>query len=273
MNQKRLFKNICIFFLCGMILASIYGFVFISRQKKFIRSLERNITAIASSHPGEFACVIKDMKFPYTQWGNNEAELFAGASLMKVPMLAVAFAAINEGKLSLDQKITVKKRDITGGSGIIKAMKVPVSFSLRELLRIMVSASDNTATNKVISLLGYDYLNEGFKQLGLQDTTLVRKMMDFSRRDQGVENYTSARDIAYLFEKMYRGELVDEESSFQMVEYFKKQKINDRLPRYLPDEVTVAHKTGLERGVVHDAGIVFSSKGDYIICVLTRGVK
>ncbi|MBN2484175.1 MAG: serine hydrolase [Candidatus Omnitrophica bacterium] len=273
MIKPRFSKKLLVTFFCILAIAALAGFIFISQQKKFVRSLEKNISGIAEHQQGEFACVIKDMRFPYTQWDKNEKELFPAASLMKVPVLAVVFKAVDEGKLSLDEKVVVRRKDIAGGSGIIKAMKMPAAFSLRELLKIMIASSDNTATNKVISLLGYEYLNNGFTELGLKDTVLKRKMMDFSLRDKGVENYTSARDISSLLERMYRKELVDEAASGEMISYLKSQKINDRLPRYLPNEVTVAHKTGLERGVVHDAGIVFSPKGDYIICILTRGVN
>jgi len=97
--------------------------------------------------------------------------------------------------------------------------------------------------------------------------------MDFSQRKKGVENYTNPADIAYILEKIYRGELVNKKLSKLALSFLKKQKVNDRLPRYLPDGVIVAHKTGLERGVVHDAGIVFTPKGDYLICVLVKGTK
>jgi len=50
----------------------------------------------------------------------------------------------------------------------------------------------------------------------------------------------------------------------------KLTRMNDRIPKYLPAEITVAHKTGLENGVCHDAGIVFTRKGDFIIAVLTK---
>jgi beta-lactamase class A len=60
-----------------------------------------------------------------------------------------------------------------------------------------------------------------------------------------------------------------------MLDILKKQKLNDRIPRYLPDDVIVAHKTGELFGAKHDAGIVFLKKGDFMIIVLsdTQNVK
>ena len=55
-----------------------------------------------------------------------------------------------------------------------------------------------------------------------------------------------------------------------MIDVLKRQRLNDRIPRYLPKNIEVAHKTGELLGAKHDAGIVFASNGDYIIVVLSK---
>ena len=219
----------------------------------------------------EYALVVKKLDFLGSRLDFEEKKPFPAASLIKLPILAAAFYAIKDKKVSLEDIIVISKKDITGGSGRIKALSVPRKLAFGQLLEWMISLSDNTATNKVIEILGFEYINGIFKKVGLVDTKLARKMMDFSLRKKGVENYTSASDITYLLEKIYKNKLVDKELSNLALSFLKKQKVNDRLPRYLPADVIVAHKTGLERGVVHDAGIVFFSKGDYLICILVRG--
>lgn len=227
----------------------------------------------AKNFSGDFSFVIKDLDNPHLKFLYNEDEQFAAASLIKVPILAVTFKAIQERKFSLSTILIVKKKDIVGGSGVIKTMNLPVRISVRELLENMIAQSDNTATNKIIELLGFEYINEGFGELGLKNTVLKRKMMDFSKRKEGVENYTTAYDIALTMEKISRQELINKSFSKLAVVFLKRQKVNDRLPRYLPEGVVIAHKTGLERGVVHDAGIVFTPQGNYVICILTKKVK
>ena len=219
----------------------------------------------------EYALFVKKLGFLGSKLSFEERKPFPAASLIKLPILAAAFYAIKERKVSLEDIITINKKDITGGSGRIKALSVPRKLAFGQLLEWMISLSDNTAANKVIEILGLEYINGIFKKIGLRDTKLVRKMMDFSLRKKGVENYTSASDIAYLLKKIYTNKFVDKKLSSLALSFLKKQKVNDRLPRYLPAEAVVAHKTGLERGVVHDAGIVFSSGGDYLICVLVNG--
>lgn len=238
-----------------------------------VGDLVEKVSLEAKDFSGDFSFVIKDLDNPHLKFLYNEDERFAAASLIKVPMLAVAFKAIQERKFSLSTILIVEKKDVTGGAGVIKTMSLPVRISVRELLEKMIAQSDNTATNKIIELLGFEYINEGFKELGLKNTVLKRKMMDFSKRKEGVENYTTAYDIVLIMEKISRQELISKSFSKLAVVFLKRQKVNDRIPRYLPEGIVIAHKTGLERGVVHDAGIVFTSKGSYIICILTKKVK
>ncbi len=221
----------------------------------------------------EYAFVIKKLGFLEPELLHKAQKQFPAASLIKLPILAAAFYAVSEKKISLKEVVTIRKKDLAGGSGRLKALSLPKKLTFARLLELMISSSDNTATNKVIEILDFEYINGIFKRLGLIDTALVRKMMDFSQRKNGIENYTSAADISYLLEKIYGRGLVNQKLSKLALSFLKKQKVNDRLPRYLPAEVVVAHKTGLERGVVHDAGIIFTSGGDYLICVLVKGSK
>ena len=85
-----------------------------------------------------------------------------------------------------------------------------------------------------------------------------------------MENYTTALDTAKLFRSMYFGRLISKKVSQKCLAILKKQKINDRIPGLLPSGVAVAHKTGLEYGVCHDAGIMYTSQGDFLICLLVK---
>jgi len=249
---------------CGLGLKKHYAdFVLLTQA---VEELDRGFS-------GEINFLVKDLALFTRVSALNEDEPVAAASLLKVPIMAAAMQAAKQGKISLSRKVTISRKDITGGSGIIKGMKLPAKLTWSELLKIMITRSDNTATNKVISELGLDYINDCFHDLGLEQTGLQRKMMDFSLRKKGVENYTTASEIGFLLEKIARKELISRQFSELMLAWLKAQTINNRLPRYLPENVEVAHKTGLEKGVVHDAGIVFCDKGSYVICVLTNGVR
>ena len=119
-------------------------------------------------------------------------------------------------------------------------------------------------------MVGIDYLNNSFRAFGLKNTELSRKIADYKSRDAGFENYTTVEDMALILEKIYRRVLVNKDISEKCIKLLKLQRISDRLSKYLPVETLVAHKTGLERGICHDVGLVFTSEGDFLICVLTK---
>ena len=275
-NKKSSFRlNILLIVILTFLIVAVFtpAFLFFKKKHVLVHTLEAKVEEVTGQMEGEYALLIKDLSFPHEEVAVNIHEKFAAASLIKVPILAAAMQAVREGKLSLQQMVVIQRDEVVGGSGVIKKRKFPVTLSFQELCEIMIMYSDNTAANKVIEMVGFEYINAFFNELQLKETVLQRKIMDFSQREQGVENYMSAYDIMLLLEKMYYGTLINQEASELMLSFLKKQQVNDRLPLYLPEDIVVAHKTGLERGVVHDAGIVFAPGGDYLICMLTKGVK
>ena len=237
-------------------------------KKAAWQELQERVKSEISRFKGETAIIIKNLETGW-EFSHDRDKLFPAASLTKVPLMAASFLAAEQGRIRLDRKIALKSSDKLTGSGSLKNMPAGVTFSVERLIGLMIYDSDNTATNIVTNLVGIDYLNKAFKGFGLKNTKLSRKIADYKLRDKGVENYTTADDMNLLLEKMYTGRLVNKNISEQCMRLLKLTRANDRIPRYLPDEITVAHKTGLERGVCHDAGIVFTNNGDFIIVALT----
>ncbi|MFA5100203.1 MAG: serine hydrolase [Candidatus Omnitrophota bacterium] len=241
----------------------------LQKKKAAWLALKRYLGREAAHFKGSTGIIVKDLDTGW-EFAYRSERLFPSASLVKIPIMAAVFQAEKEGKLALDRIITMKGSDQVMGSGILKAMPAGSQFTVERLLELMVTRSDNTAANMLINLVGRNYLNAYFKRIGLRNTNLSRKMMDFKHRKDGIENYTTPKDVSVLLEKMYKGAFISARVSEKCLALLKLQKVNDRIPRNLPDDVVVAHKTGLERSVCHDAGIVFTEKGDFLICVLTK---
>lgn len=243
--------------------------ILLEKRKSNWLILEQTLSEHIDGFNGEAGILIKDLQ---SNWeiSFNEDDLFPSASVVKIPILVSCFRAIGDGKLNPDSVIRLRSIDKASGSGVLKNMSTGKEISINELFEFMITKSDNTATNILIGRLGFEYLNLSFKSLGIKNTNLSRKMVDFKARSRGVENYTTAEDIAIVLEKIYRGEIVNSDISKQCLDLLKQQKINDRIPKYLPKEAVIAHKTGLERFVCHDAGIVYTPNGDFIICVLVK---
>ena len=241
-------------------------------RKTAWQELQQSIKVEISQFKGEAGVVVKDLGTGW-EFSYDEAKLFPSASLAKIPLMAACFLAADQGRIKLDRNIALKSSDKLTGSGVLKDMPAGATFSVERLIGLMIYDSDNTATNIVTNLVGIDYLNNAFKEFGLKNTDLSRKIADYQSRDKGIENYTTAEDMALLLGKIYRGMLGNKYVSEQCICMLKLTRMNDRIPKYLPAEITVAHKTGLENGVCHDAGIVFTRKGDFIVVVLTKHVN
>ncbi len=217
------------------------------------------------------AVYIKDLSTDYVIKINSD-ELIPSASVVKVPLMAAVYYLAYRGEISLEDILVYKKRHHCGGAGVIKRYSYGKKFKIKELLELMITISDNVATHMLMDKIGIERLNKIFKDLDLKNTNVKRYVMDLYSRNKGIENYTTAEDIGMLLEKIYKGELISKQASSEMLLLLMKQRICDRIPKKLPKEVTVAHKTGLMRNVCHDVGIVFSRNGDFIICVLTENI-
>lgn len=232
------------------------------------QSLADTVRRQARRFPGAYGYVIKDMHTGQVVEANSD-RVFPSASLIKLPILCAAFQAVQEGRLSLNTPVVLRRSDRRGGSGILKFSPSGSIFTNRELLENMIIHSDNIAAELVVRQLGIDYLQRTFAHLGLLDTEIHPEGFRLTPWPVAEDNRTSPRDMAYLLEKIYQRRLVSAEASDQMLDILKHQKLRDRLPRFLPTGWEIAHKTGLLRKACHDVGIVFSPRGDYMICVLT----
>ena len=249
-----------------------FGYLHADRRMAYSR-LEKEVAGIAGEFPGDVGICIKDLRTG-AEIRYNDEELFPSASIVKIPIMAAVFHAVDEGKVSLEDEIKLKWTHKCGGSGRLKNHRSGGRYSVKRLLELMVTESDNTATNMLTEMLGYDYLNELLEEkLGMSCTRMNRPIMDLRARRRGVENYTSASEIAGLLEDIYHGRVIDREQSFRMLDILLRVKSKDRIPRLLPESLPVAHKTGFMRGTCHDAGIIFTAKGDFVVCVLTSDVK
>ncbi len=241
----------------------------VAKRKAAWKSLKRDIAQDLRGFDGQVGLVIRDLRMNWDIVSNKDLRVPA-ASIVKIPVMMAYYEAAHARKLDLSTKVTMDRNDKAGGSGSLKEAPAGSQFSLEELIEPMITESDNTATNLLIEYLGFGALNAYFQGMGLQGTDLRRKMMDFKERRAGVENYTTAADMAYLLERLYGGVFVDVPTSRKCLKILARQKMKDRIPKYLPKGTVVAHKTGLENGLCHDAGIVYTPNGAFVIAVLTR---
>jgi len=223
----------------------------------------------AKSFKGQVCFVIKDLEMGWEASYNPDAPV-PSASIVKIPVMACCLDSVYKGELDKKEELALKACSRVSGSGTLKGKPIGTKVCIDRLLDLMITQSDNTAANMIIGIFGFRELNHYFEYIGLKNTNISRFMMDMKSRARGVENYTTARDMAGLLEKIYEGKLGSKAMSSDCMELLKKQHLRDRIPKELPRDTVVAHKTGLERHVCHDVGIVFTGNGDFLIAVLTK---
>ncbi len=230
--------------------------------------LRKRIESIIDSTEANVGVAIKDLNNQDVILINKE-RIFPSASLIKLFILTEVCRQVKEDKIKLSKEITLTDKVKVDGDGILKELNSGHKFTIEELLTLMIILSDNTATNIIIDLIGMEAINNLIKSLGFNSTILQRKMMDSEAVKANKENYTNANDTLNLLDLLYRGELIDEESSAFMIDILKRQQVKGRLDLYLSEDVPIAHKTGDLDYLEHDVGIVYLQNNPYIICVLT----
>jgi beta-lactamase class A len=230
--------------------------------------LEGFLAGVRGRFRGSLSYYVEDLQTGRAIVWNEHQQQPAG-SIIKLPIAVALFEQELAGKVRLEDEVVLEAADKAGGSGVLRRTRVGTRLTVASLLELMLQRSDNTATNMLTDLLGLEEINAACRRQGLASTCMPRYIMDLEARDNRVENYTTAADMARLLKALYGRRILDEASSARLLEILKGQHVRDRLPRYLPPGVVIAHKTGLMKDACHDVGIIYGRDHDYVVAVLT----
>lgn len=203
----------------------------------------------------------------------NADELFPTASSIKVLILAELFHQHETGATKLSAGYTPRAEDLVAESVVLEMLTPGVSkVTNRDLAHFMIAESDNGATNVLIARLGMDNINSYATALGLKQTRLRRKMIDLDAARAGRENTSTPREMAALFEAIYRGRAGSPQSTAEMVRILSLHK-TAFLRRGLSAGVRIADKPGELEAVRTDTAIVFAPNRPFVISVMTAYLK
>jgi beta-lactamase class A len=242
-----------------------------------LSTLQPQLESLAATLPGTAGVVVKDL----TPAGRgqsitlNENEPFPAASIIKLSILWAFFEQVEAGRITTDERISLDAADQVGGSGVLYTLAAGLNLTLLDLATLMITVSDNTATNILIDRLGLAAITQTITNLGLTGTKLQRKMFDYERARLGFENLTTPADTAALLGLMHQSNRLTPDSHQKMLYMLEQQQFNERLSRELPNKDTVrfAHKTGtLPDRAEHDAGILYIGDRPLILVALTKNL-
>jgi beta-lactamase class A len=214
----------------------------------------------------------------------NADEPMNTASVIKIPIMVLAYRDADAGLLVLDKRYEVTLDDYRTGSGLIQTFTPGLQPTLRDLVRQMIVTSDNIGTDITLGRVGLTRVNAMLTELGYQQTRVNMTSADLTRRifvlaDPKYATYTdrelyelgmpklpenelkrliervlrepatwfgqsTAREMSRLLLQLYRGELTSAETTEVMVDVLRNQFYDSRLPRFIKEQAQVAHKAG-----------------------------
>ena len=242
-----------------------------------MRELVERLDALCDAVPFHASWYLKD-----TATGARADRLgdvpVPSASTRKISIMMAALAAVNAGKLALDQKVTIEKRFQDNDSGTFQHLTPGFWITFRDALVMMIIVSDNTCTGHVVDLVGLPNVQRWCEGVGMTATIHRFGIPPKLPADHTLEQVTSTtpNDQGLLLELILKG-TSDPSVAARLggtpelcrlgLDILSWQKLRARLPSLLPLGTKVAHKTGTGARGYMDAGILF--KDDRPLCILT----
>lgn len=220
--------------------------------------LETQLKEMLKAKDGTYAVYSKNLKSGELVQINTNLR-FGSGSLYKLWVMSEAYRQIKEGILNKDDAIAIKRGELYDEFDLDVADEnrdEDLSTTVDNAIEQMIIISDNDSALLLSHRLGINNITDFLKNNGFNSSTMENPPE------------TTAHDIGLFYEKLYEGEIVDKSASEEMLALLKRQRLNDRIPKYLPEDTVVAHKTGELDTFKHDAGIIFG-KDPYILVVLT----
>lgn len=229
-----------------------------------LTNLENQLKNIASMYPSIHPSVYV---WDYDT-GNyadvNADEVFATASIIKLPVLVQLFRSIEKNQLTLNEKMPLTEYYRTEGSGSLQFKAANSEYSIDTLARIMITESDNSATNMLMARLGsMTDINSGIRQWGLKHTYVQTWLPDL-----GGTNHSTARDMATILYNIDNPKFLSINSREKIFDYMGHVHNNRLIAAGLPAGATFLHKTGDIGKMLGDAGIVYTPNNKKYIIVI-----
>jgi beta-lactamase class A len=245
-----------------------------AKQDVLWNRMEDSIRGIVQQTDAVVGVAVVDLTDQRSFYLNADA-VYPSASTIKIAVLGELYrqherAASGSSGAKLGDLYTWDAKDGVGGDGVLIAMTPGVTrLTNRDLAALLVSLSDNTATNILIDRVGMDNVNALLERLGMKETRLRRHMMDVKAAREGRENTATPRELVMLLSALHDGRVLGKATTDDFFKMLSTQKKNSYMTRLLPSDLTTANKPGDLDGVRNDAAIVFVPGRPFAIAVMT----
>jgi beta-lactamase class A len=234
-----------------------------------LADLARPLADLATAAPGHVSVVVADRNGVLVDVDGSR--VVPAASTVKVPILVAVLRQMARGEVGLDDPVRLGDRRV-GGSGPLSALVSVTHLPVGELLDLMITLSDNDATNALLDLVGLAVVDSLCREVGMVDTSVRRRLMDPQAVLEGRDNSTSAADLARVLVLLREGRLLPPAGTTLALEVLAQQQFLDGLPALLPQGVWHGNKTGELHGVRHDMMLVGAGGSWASVAVTATGL-
>lgn len=255
------------------------------KKEDGLDQLRQGVTGKFDSIEGEFALAYLNLKDTSDYLLINAGERFHAASTMKVPVMIELFKQSAQGLYSINDSVLIKNEfksivdeslyslDTADDSEKELYAILGEKRSIYDLNYDMIIWSSNLATNLLIEFADAKKVTQSMRDLGAADIEVLRGVEDIKAFEQGLSNSTTAKDLMVIFQAIASDNAGSPEDCAEMIKILKDQKFNEIIPALLPEDVEVAHKTGVITSLHHDAGIVYLPDGNaYVLVLLSKNL-
>lgn len=194
-------------------------------------------------------------------------DLFKSASTIKIAIMVELFRKIDRGEVSLDDTYVLSADDKVPGSGVLQELHDGIELTIGDVVYLMMSISDNPATNILIDLVGMENVNATMRELGLEESVLGRPMRGRPANEGERENLATPSELAKLMQAILDKTAASEAACTKMIDILEKQQNPRRIGRWVPEGMRWGSKTGSYDTVANDVGFVATDDGTMIISV------
>lgn len=265
LNTKNQMKKLSLFF----IFVSLLAFA----QKT---NLKTEISKITNGKNATIAVSVLGVDFPFEYENSNATKKLPMQSVFKFHIALAVLDLVDQGKLSLDQKVFIKKSELLPTTWSPIREKHPegnFEMPISELIEYTVAMSDNVGCDVLLRLIGGPKMVHNYLiSKGIKDTQIVynEETMQSAWKNQ-YENYTTMKSAAKLLKDFHQGKIVSQKSTaFLLGVMYRTSTGLNKIVEQLPKSVKVAHKTGSSGK--NDAGLT-GAENDIALITLPNGKK
>ena len=230
-------------------------------------ALQRKLTEFMKEQRGAYGVAIHDLRGPVNA-SYEETDRFPMGSLFKIPLMMEVMRQVRAKRITMQTTVqTLPDYSFGEPKG---GVPPSTSLSVEAALAAMISVSSNAAALALLELIGADQLQNAPTTNGLRDTAIEVIPAGGPGRYE-IDARGTARDLALLLTRMDQQKLVGAEQDKQMIDIMLRQQISDRLPKLLPRNTAIAHKTADLDSFTHDVGVVYLPDRPFVIAVMAQG--